>query len=210
MTTTTTLICTFAKLQNDDWGARCVGFLPEPGESIGITKRDGTVVERHVERVVWSGPDQASSSTIVALVSLEPMTRRAPKGRRSGRTPVPPAPQAAPPQAAPSVAQGAPEPTVAARVAAVANRVSSALEALRALPKVGTDEERAGLDEALCRVGETLDRLADRCERAAVRAEDERRENARAEAERRAEREAIERDARTVAALDDAEETFDF
>lgn len=47
---------TFAKLKDGTWGIRVAGNV-EPGAKIQVTRRDGSISEAEVVRVVWSGDD---------------------------------------------------------------------------------------------------------------------------------------------------------
>lgn len=70
----------YTKLKDDTWGIRCVGFVPDAGVSVTVTKRDGSTKREFVARVVWSGKDKGQD---VALCSLQTAERN-PLGQYEG------------------------------------------------------------------------------------------------------------------------------
>jgi hypothetical protein len=49
-------VASFTKLQSGKWGVRSPGARPLPGGILVVHKKDGTMSEVEVVRVVWSSP----------------------------------------------------------------------------------------------------------------------------------------------------------
>jgi hypothetical protein len=64
---------TYTKLRSGSWGVRIVGSTPTPGTAVNVSKKDGTVKQETIAKVVWSGLDRAGQR--VSLCAIEPSTR---------------------------------------------------------------------------------------------------------------------------------------
>lgn len=45
----------YTKLKSGEWGIRAQGLMVKAGDSVTVTKKDGSVKTEHVARIVWSG-----------------------------------------------------------------------------------------------------------------------------------------------------------
>lgn len=68
---------TFTKLRNGNWGARVNGS-PCPGQTLTISRRDGSTVTKTVDKVIWSG----QGVTLCSLEDERPSSSN--RGHRSG------------------------------------------------------------------------------------------------------------------------------
>ena len=68
-------IATFKKLKNGAWGVLTRGFIPNDGDTIVVTKRNGDRTDVTVRTVVWK--DDADKAAIATLVPKFP-TNQAP------------------------------------------------------------------------------------------------------------------------------------
>ena len=76
----TTTNATFSKLPTGDWGIRVEGDA-QPGQSVHVTKRNGSAKEVTIERVLST----ADGVSVCAIRDDGNARRPARKGRRSGR-----------------------------------------------------------------------------------------------------------------------------
>jgi hypothetical protein len=67
---------TWTKLKSGAWGIRVTGGAPSSGDTVTVSKKDGTQQSVTVEKVVWTGGD-------VALCAIEAKPRSG--SGRSGR-----------------------------------------------------------------------------------------------------------------------------
>lgn len=83
MTTTAENTATFTRLRDESWGLRIVGPLPvDPGQTVRVTKKDGTATTERVGEVVWSDGKGVTLAR-VARVATPASPRPAHAGGRS-------------------------------------------------------------------------------------------------------------------------------
>jgi hypothetical protein len=51
----------YTKLKSGDWGVRCEGEV-KPGQSVTVTKKDGSVKTEIIDAVLWSGDGKSLCS----------------------------------------------------------------------------------------------------------------------------------------------------
>lgn len=71
---------TYTKLKSGAWGVRVEGGTPHVGQSITVTKRDGSARLEVIEKIVFSG----NGITLCAVEQSTARTKRASRGRRTG------------------------------------------------------------------------------------------------------------------------------
>ena len=72
-------MASYTKLRDGSWGVRAGGAV-RAGESLTVTKRDGTTKIETVGRVLWSGPDSRTGEVIslcTVLADAAPASPRA-------------------------------------------------------------------------------------------------------------------------------------
>ncbi len=60
----------YNRLKSGAWGLRVCGDKPSPGQTVEVTRRDGTVRRETVGKVVWSGPDKWHTGVTVHLCTI--------------------------------------------------------------------------------------------------------------------------------------------
>ena len=74
---------TYTKLKDGSWGLHVEGSSPGVGTHVTVTKKDGTVNQEIIARVLWTGTDKKTGKTVhLCSIAQKPTTQ--PRTRRGG------------------------------------------------------------------------------------------------------------------------------